>query len=62
MSVLSAAFRDRAAGSVSNRGKPTGDGGAQDRQPRGERGDGRGRGRGARGRGTFGDRQSGTYG
>jgi len=41
------AFRDRNAGSASNRGKPTGDGAQQDRPPRAQGTyDGRGRGRG----------------
>lgn len=55
-----AAFRDRNAGTASNRGKPTGDGEAQgDRPPRAQGTyEGRGRGRGGRGRGANFDRHS----
>ncbi|TVY67372.1 RGG repeats nuclear RNA binding protein B, partial [Lachnellula suecica] len=54
------AFRDRQAGSASNRGKPTGDAGQQDRAPRNERAQGtyEGRGRGGRGGNRNFDRHS----
>jgi len=54
------AFRDRNAGSASNRGKPTGEEGGQDRRAHGTY-DGRGRGRGGRGGARL-DRHSNTVG
>jgi hypothetical protein len=55
------AFRDRNAGSASNRGKPTGEDGGQDRRAHGTY-DGRGRGRGGRGGGRSFDRHSNSVG